>query len=72
MHSFHSRQILPPLKKGFIVPTHKLMNMTLLILAQAALLYSKGSRRPYIVDEDTHTEIRAIGGTEYYSSSLQR
>ena len=50
--AFHSRQILPSSKTGFIVSVRRLTNITLLTLVQAS---SKGSRRPISLTR-THTQ----------------
>ena len=53
----HSCKVLSPSKTGFIVSAHKLINATLLTLAQATLQF-QGESPTYILDEDIHPVIR--------------
>ena len=57
--SFHSCQILSPSETGFIVPAHRLPNITLLTLI--ATLQLQGESPTCILNEDTQPVIRAIG-----------
>ena len=49
------------LKTGFIVSAYRLVNITLLTLVQQATLWFQGESPTYILNEDTHPIIRAIG-----------
>ena len=53
--------MLSPSKTGFIVSSHRPTNITLLTLVQATLLQFQGESPTYILNEDTHPVIRAIG-----------